>query len=137
MNTKKIRFDYSDVAVEIEVQGCYPYLINPTQNKVVLRITANEADTDFDTLHELKENETGIIKYYERIIDESGDEPIVGEWVLKNTYENYDSGEISIDYENGQYRAEVTRVDGMVKEVAKIKADVDYIATMADIPLGE
>lgn len=127
MNTAKIEFNNT----QIEVQGCYPYLINQATGKVVLRITANEEDATFDQLHGLADNETGIVKYYERTVDGE----IVGEWELKNTYEDYDSGEVAIAYQNGVYTCDVTRMGVFEKEVAQQRADIDYIAAMADIPL--
>jgi len=134
MNTKKIKFTANNETKEIEVQGCYPYLINPNQNKVVLRITVNEVDATFEDLHALKDNESGIIEYYERVAN-----PETGEfsesYELKNTYEDYNSQELHIDYADGQYKAEITRVDGVIKQMAQLKADLDYIAAMADIPL--
>lgn len=128
MNTQKIKFDNK----EIEVQGCYPYLISQTTGKVVLRIAANETDTTFDNLHALKDNTSGKIEYYERTVNEEG---LAGEWELKTVYEDYNSGEVEIAYQGGQYKAEVTRVNGIVKEQAQQRADIDYIAAMSDIPM--
>ena len=128
MNTQKIKFNDK----EIEVQGCYPYLVSSQSGKVVLRISANEEDASFDDLMALKDNASGVIEYYERTVDGE----IVGEWELKNTYEDHNSGDVSIAYQNGRYDAEVTRVDGVVKAQAQLRADIDYISVMADIPLN-
>lgn len=128
MNTQKIKFNNK----EIEVQGCYPYLVSSQSGKVVLRISANEEDASFDDLMALKDNASGVIEYYERTVDGE----IVGEWELKNTYEDYNSGDVSIAYQSGRYDAEVTRVDGVVKAQAQLRADIDYISVMADIPLN-
>ena len=128
MNTQKIKFNDK----EIEVQGCYPYLVSSQSGKVVLRISANEEDSSFDDLMALKDNASGVIEYYER----TADGEFVGEWELKNTYEDYNSGDVSIAYQNGRYDAEVTRVDGVVKAQAQLRADIDYISVMADIPLN-
>lgn len=128
MNTQKIKFNNK----EIEVQGCYPYLVSSQSGKVVLRISANEEDASFDDLMALKDNASGVIEYYERTVDGE----IVGEWELKNTYEDYNSGDVSIAYQNGRYDVEVTRVDGVVKAQAQLRADIDYISVMADIPLN-
>ena len=128
MNTAKIKFNNT----EIEVQGCFPYLVNQASGKVVLRITANEEDATFNQLHGLDNNETGVVEYYER---EIGEGAVAGEWELKNTYEDYDSGEVAISYQNGVYTCDVTRMGVFEKEVAQQRADIDYIAAMADIPL--
>lgn len=129
MNTQKIKFNDT----EIEVQGCYPYLVSPAQGKVVLTITVSADDTDFDTLHSLADNESGIVELYERTIDpETGE---ASEWVKKNTYDNYNSGDVAISYTGSQYKAEVTRVDGIVRRVAQLKADIDYVAAIEGIDL--
>lgn len=134
MNTQKIKFTVNNEQKEIEVKGVYPYLINPSAGKVVLRIAASEEDATFDDLQALKNNESGIIELYERVANpETGE--LSDSYELKDTYTDYDSGEVHIDYKDGQYQAEVTRVDGMVKQLRQLRADLDYMAAMADIPL--
>lgn len=133
MNTQKIVFTADSTEKTIEVKGCFPYLVNQATGKVVLRISASEEDTTFDDLHALKNNDNGIVELYERTVDPETEE--AGEWELKNTYEDYDSGEVSISYQNGQYSCDVTRMGKFEKMVAQTRADVDYLAVMADIPL--
>lgn len=130
MNTQKIKFFNGDTAKEIEVKGVYPYLINSAISKVVLRMTISEEDASYDDIYALKSC-TGIIEQYERTVDGE----IVGEWELKNTYEDYNSGEISIGYQDGQYSADLTRVGKFEKMLMQNKADIEYVAIMADIPL--
>lgn len=130
MNTQKIKFFNGDTAKEIEVKGVFPYLVNSAISKVVLRMTISEEDVSYDDIYALKSC-TGIIEQYERTIDGE----IVGEWELKNTYEDYNSGEISIGYQDGQYSVDLTRVGKFEKMLMQNKADIEYVAIMADIPL--
>lgn len=128
MNTQKIKFGNKN----IEVQGCYPYLVSTVTGKVVLKITANEADTTFEELHSLADNESGEIEFYIREASEQG---LMGDWELKTIYEDYNSGDVHIAYQNGVYDVEVTRVDGVVKEQAKLRADVDFLNVWTDAPV--
>lgn len=128
MNTQKIKFGNKS----IEVQGCYPYLVSTVTGKVVLKITVNEADAVFDELHSLADNESGEIEYYTREASEQG---LMSDWELKTTYEDYNSGDVHIAYQNGVYDVEVTRVDGVVKEQAKLRADVDFLNIWTDAPV--
>lgn len=136
MNTQKIKFTVGNVTKEFEVKGIYPYLINPNQNKVVLRMTISEEDATYDDIYSLKTC-TGIIDQYDRTvtIDPETQEEVAGEWTKKTTYENYNSGEISIAYQNGQYSVDLTRVGRYEQMVEQNKADIEYISIMADIPL--
>ena len=139
MNTKKIKFTADNTEKEIEVRGCYPFLVNSTTGKVVLRISASIEDTTFDDLYALKDNTSGIVEEYERTIStdpETGEE-VVGEWELVNRYTDYESGEVYIALQDGIFNVEVTRVDGVVKETRQLRADVDFIAAMTDVDLDE
>ena len=131
MNTQKIKFTANGITKEIEVQGCYPYLENSTTGKVVLVITAKEEDASAADLEVLKDNVSGEVEFYERTIDGE----LVGEWELKQVYTDYNSGEIRTSYQNGMREARVTRVDGIVKAQRQDRADIEYIAIMADIEL--
>ena len=130
MNTQKIKFTTKGTAKEIEVQGCYPYLEVPTQDKVVLIITTTDDDATAQELESIRDND-GTIELYEREIVEE----VAGDWELKETYTDYNSGDIRTSYQNHIREARVTRVEGLVKDQAQLRADVDFIAIMADIPL--
>ena len=127
MNTQKIKFNNK----EIEVQSCYPYLENSTTGKVVLVITANEEDATAADLEALKDNESGIVEYYIR--DYDGE--TVGKWELKETYTDYNSGDIRTSYQTGVRECRVTRIDGIVKEQRQLRADVDFLNVWTDAPI--
>ena len=138
MNTQKIEFTSNGEKKSIEVQGCFPYLLPNGNGRVVLRITANEADASFDDLKALEDNETGVIEYYVR--DYDGE--LVGEWILKDTYEGYNAGVATISYtkgqgaNDGQYQCDVVRLGEYEKAIKQAQADIEYISIMADIPLN-
>ena len=127
---KKIKFGNT----EIIVKNVYPFKYS--SGKVVLRVSASEADTDEATLKLLKTN-TAPIEYYETVdtVDEEGNITEGTEFVLKNTYEGYESGEYVSSYANGVYEAEVTRLGETEKAVKQNTADIEYIAVMSGVDL--
>ena len=137
MNTQKIKFTETSGNKEIEVQGCYPFLESQQTGKIVLVVSANEADAQESDLHALVNNTSGLVEYYTReiIIDEHTGEETAGEWELKEVYSGYNSGEIRTAYKNGIYEARVTRLGEYEKQVNQNTADIAYIAAMADIPM--
>jgi hypothetical protein len=140
MNTieKKIKYTANGTVHEFNVIDCYPYLEVPAQEKVVLVISAKDINATANDMEQLKFNETGVIEFYDRAItQEEGEEPVIGEWVLRETYTDYNSGLVYSSYqsESGIREARVTRVAGIVKELAQQRADIDFIAAMSDIPL--
>lgn len=130
MNTQKISFINDGQEVAFEVKGVYPYLLNSFDSKVVLRITVGEEDANYDDIYALKTC-TGIIEQFNRTIDGE----VVGEWEKVNTFEGYNSGEISIGYQNGEYSVELTRVGKYERQVEQNAADIEFLSIMADIPL--
>jgi len=136
MNNSKIRFVVNGETKEIEVISVYPYLINKQTAQVVLRMTVNEADASYDDIYSLKSC-TGTIEQFERSItndSETGD-VVVGEWEKVNVFEGYNSGDIVIGYQNGQYSADLTRLSKYERMIEQNTADIQYIAAMSDIPL--
>lgn len=127
---RKIKFGNT----EIMVTNCYPFKYS--NGKVVLRVSASEADTNEATLKLLKTN-TAPIEYYETvdIVNEDGTVTEGTEFVLKNTYEGYESGEYVSSYKDGIYEAEVTRLDETEKAVKQNSANIEYLAIMNDIEL--
>lgn len=127
---KKIKFG----TIEIKVTNVYPFKYS--SGKVVLRVSASEADTDEATLKILKTN-TAPIEYYETedTVDEEGNVIEGTEFVLKNTYEGYESGEYVSSYSNGVYEAEVTRLGETEKAVKQNTADIEYLAVMSGVDL--
>ena len=122
--TKKIAFDGKEIIVE----GCYPYVESSQTGKVVLVISADESEgvTEAD-LHALVENESGIIEYFEK--------PEGGSFELKNTYTDYNSGEIRTSYANGRYEARVTRLGKFEKQQLQNAADIAFVAAMTGVDL--
>lgn len=127
---KKIKFGNT----EIKVTNVYPFKYS--SGKVVLRVSASEADTDEATLKLLKTN-TSPIEYYETVdtVNEDGTVTEGTEFVLKATYEGYESGEYVSSYANGVYEAEVTRLGETEKAVKQNTADIEYIAVMSGVDL--
>lgn len=119
---KKIKFGNT----EIKVQNVYPFKYS--NGKVVLRVSASEQDTDEATLKLLQTN-TAPIEYYETVDtqDEEGNTIEGTEFVLKNTYEGYDSGEYVSSYSKGVYEVEVTRTGEIEKAVKQNTADIAYL----------
>lgn len=127
---KKIKFGNT----EIKVTDVYPFKYS--SGKVVLRVSAREEDTDEATLKLLKTN-TAPIKYYETVDMQDEDGNIIEgtEFVLKNTYDGYESGEYVSSYANGVYEAEVTRLGETEKAVKQNTADIEYLAVMSGLDL--
>jgi hypothetical protein len=127
---KKIKFGNT----EIIVKNCYPFKYST--GKIVLRVTANEADADEATLKMLKNN-TAPIEYYETVdsVDEEGNTIEGDEFVLKNTYEGYETGEYVSSYKDGVYEVEVTRLGETEKAIKQNAADIEYLALMAGVEL--
>ena len=127
---KKIKFG----TTEIKVTNVYPFKYS--SGKVVLRVSASEADTDEATMKLLKTN-TSSIEYYETVdtVDEDGNVTEGTEFVLKATYEGYESGEYVSSYSNGVYEAEVTRLGEIEKSVKQNTADIEYIAIIGGYDL--
>lgn len=127
---RKIKFGNT----EIMVTNCYPFKYS--NGKVVLRVSASEADTNEATLKLLKTN-TAPIKYYETVdnVNEDGTVTEGTEFALKNTYEGYESGEYVSSYKDGIYEAEVTRLDETEKAVKQNSANIEYLAIMNGIEL--
>lgn len=131
---RKIKFGNT----EILVLEAYPYNITPGDRypRVVLRVSAREEDTDEETLKLLKTN-TLPIEYYETVDtrDEEGNIIEGTEFVLKNTYEGYDSGEYVSKYRDGVYEVEVTRLGEIQRTVLQTAADVAFLACMSGVNL--
>lgn len=131
---RKIKFGNT----EIVVLQSYPYNITPGDRypRVVLRVSAREEDTDEATLKLLKTN-TLPIEYYETVDtkDEEGNIIEGTEFVLKNTYEGYDSGEYVSKYKEGVYEVEVTRLGEIERAVRQTAADVAYLSIMSGVLL--
>lgn len=127
---KEIRFG----ATKIKVTDAYPYKYG--SGKVVFRVFAHEEDTDEATLKLLKDN-VSPIKYYETVDTQDEDGNIIEgeEYVLKNTYEGYDSGEYVSSYKEGVYEVEVTRLGEIERTVRQTAADVAYLGIMAGVNL--
>ena len=127
---KKIKFGNT----EIMATNCYPFKYS--NGKVVLRVSASEADTNEATLKLLKTN-TSPIEYYETvdIVNEDGTVTEGTEFTLKNTYEGYESGEYVSSYKDGIYEAEVTRLNETEKAVKQNSANIEYLAIMNGIEL--
>lgn len=127
---KKIKFG----ATEIKVTDAYPFKYS--SGKVVLRVLAREEDADEATLKLLKDN-VSPIKYYETVdtTDEEGNLIEGTEFVLKNTYEGYESDEYVSSYANGVYEAEITRLGETEKTVKQNTADIEYLAVMSGVDL--
>lgn len=127
---RKIKFGNT----EIKVTNVYPFKYS--NGKVVLRVSAREEDTDEATLKLLQTN-TAPIEYYETedTVDEEGNLIEGTEFVLKNTYEGYESGEYVSSYANGVYEVEVTRMGETEKTVKQNTADINYLAVISGVDL--
>jgi hypothetical protein len=125
---KKIKFGET----EIKVTNCYPFKYS--SGKVVLRVSAREKDTDEATLKLLKDNKQAI-EYYETVdtTDEAGEVTEGTEFVLKATYDGYESGEYVSSYANGVYDVEVTRLGELEKEIKQNTADIAFLLMADDI----
>ena len=140
---KKIKFGET----EILVTNVYPFMYS--NGKVVLRVSALESNTDEATLKLLKDNK-GVVEQWEQTItvDDEGN-TTEGEWVLKMTHENYNSGDYTSSYANGEYSCEVTRVGVTEQKVKSLEdelantnealeqtnANLEFVALMADVEI--
>ena len=127
---KKIKFGNT----EIKVTNVYPFRYS--NGKVVLRVSASEKDTDEATLKLLQTN-TAPIEYYETVDTQDEDGNLIEgtEFILKNTYEGYESGEYVSSYSKGVYEVEVTRMGEIEKAVKQNTADIEYVAAMSGVDL--
>ena len=140
MVTQKIKFTSNGETKEIGILGLYPYLVNPSQNKTVLRISAKEDTASFEDFELLKNVDSGIIEHWSRpeILKENGKGSgrFSKKWVLTKVYEDYDTGEIAVTYnKKGIFQCDVTRMDALQKTAEQNVADVEYLAAMTDISL--
>ena len=140
---KKIKFGET----EILVTNVYPFMYS--NGKIVLRVSALEKDTDEATLKLLKDNQ-GVVEQWEQTItvDDEGN-TTEGEWVLKMTHENYNSGDYTSSYTNGEYSCEVTRVGVTEQKIKSLEdelantnesleqtnANLEFVALMADVEI--
>lgn len=117
---KKIKFGET----EILVTNVYPFMYS--NGKIVLRVSALEANTDEATLKLLKDNQ-GVVEQWEQTVTTNDDGTVVeGEWVLKMTHENYNSGDYTSSYANGEYSCEVTKLSKYDIQLNQVQADADY-----------
>lgn len=117
---KKIKFGET----EILVTNVYPFMYS--NGKIVLRVSALEANTDEATLKLLKDNQ-GVVEQWEQTVTTNDDGTVVeGEWVLKMTHENYTSGDYTSSYSNGEYSCEVTKLSKYDIQLNQVQADADY-----------
>ena len=138
MIMKKIVFGTTEILVT------NAYTFKYTNGKIVLRISAREEDTDEATLKLLQDNKEDI-RYYESVpvFDENGKE-IDSEYVLKETFECYTSGDYISSYSKGVYEVEIARAGETEQRVKKLEneldmttAKLDYIAMMSDVEIPE
>ena len=121
---KKIKFGET----EILVTNVYPFMYS--NGKIVLRVSALEKDTDEATLKLLKDNQ-GVIEQWEQTVTTNDDGTVIeGEWELKMTHENYNSGDYTSSYATGEYSCEVTKLSKYDIELKKTRADVDFVMAM-------
>jgi hypothetical protein len=127
---KKIKFG----TTEILVTNVYPFKYS--SGKIVLRVSASETDTDEATLKLLKDNQLAI-EYYETVdtIDDEGNTIEGDEFILKATYEGYETGEYVESYKDGVYEVEVTRLGETEKAIKQNTSDIEYIALMSGIDI--
>lgn len=127
---KKITFGDKEIIVE----NVYPYMY--TSGKVVLRVAAKEGNVTEADLKKLKDNQLPIV-YSEQTVnmDDDGNITETGEWVEKNTYDNYTTGEYVSSYENGIYSCEVTRLGEMEQAVKQNTANIEYLSIMSGVEL--
>ena len=124
---KKIKFGET----EILVTNVYPFMYS--NGKIVLRVSALEANTDEATLKLLKDNQ-GVVEQWEQTItvDDEGN-TTEGEWVLKMTHENYNSGDYTSSYTNGEYSCEVTKLSKYDIQLKQLQADSDFALALLGV----
>ena len=124
---KKIKFGET----EILVTNVYPFMYS--NGKVVLRVSALEANTDEATLKLLKDNQ-GVVEQWEQTVTTNDDGTVVeGEWVLKMTHENYTSGDYTSSYANGEYSCEVTKLSKYDIQLEQLQADSDFALALLGV----
>ena len=124
---KKIKFGET----EILVTNVYPFMYS--NGKVVLRVSALEANTDEATLKLLKDNQ-GVVEQWEQTVTTNDDGTVVeGEWVLKMTHENYTSGDYTSSYANGEYSCEVTKLSKYDIQLKQLQADSDFALALLGV----
>ena len=128
MQTTEIRKKIKFGETEILVTNVYPFMYS--NGKIVLRVSALESNTDEATLKLLKDNQ-GVVEQWEQTVTTNDDGTVVeGEWVLKMTHENYNSGDYTSSYTSGEYSCEVTKLSKYYIELKKTRADVDFVMAM-------
>ena len=124
---KKIKFGET----EILVTNVYPFMYS--NGKIVLRVSALEANTDEATLKLLKDNQ-GVVEQWEQTVTTNDDGTVVeGEWVLKMTHENYTSGDYTSSYTNGEYSCEVTKLSKYDIQLEQLQADSDFALALLGV----
>lgn len=124
---KKIKFG----TTEILVTNVYPFMYS--NGKIVLRVSALEANTDEATLKLLKDNQ-GVVEQWEQTVTTNDDGTVVeGEWVLKMTHENYNSGDYTSSYANGEYSCEVTKLSKYDIQLNQLQADSDFALALLGV----
>ena len=124
---KKIKFGET----EILVTNVYPFMYS--NGKIVLRVSASEANTDEATLKLLKDNQ-GVVEQWEQTVTTNDDGTVVeGEWVLKMTHENYTSGDYTSSYANGEYSCEVTKLSKYDIQLKQLQADSDFALALLGV----
>ena len=124
---KKIKFGET----EILVTNVYPFMYS--NGKIVLRVSALEANTDEATLKLLKDNQ-GVVEQWEQTVTTNDDSTVVeGEWVPKMTHENYNSGDYTSSYANGEYSCEVTKLSKYDIQLKQLQADSDFALALLGV----
>ena len=124
---KKIKFGDT----EILVTNVYPFMYS--NGKIVLRVSALEANTDEATLKLLKDNQ-GVVEQWEQTVTTNDDGTVVeGEWELKMTHENYTSGDYTSSYTNGEYSCEVTKLSKYDIQLKQLQADSDFALALLGV----
>ena len=124
---KKIKFGET----EILVTNVYPFMYS--NGKIVLRVSALEANTDEATLKLLKDNQ-GVVEQWEQTVTTNDDGTVVeGEWVLKMTHENYNTGDYTSSYSNGEYSCEVTKLSKYDIQLNQLQADSDFALALLGV----
>lgn len=124
---KKIKFGET----EILVTNVYPFMYS--NGKIVLRVSALESNTDEATLKLLKDNQ-GVVEQWEQTVTTNDDGTVVeGGWKLKMTHENYNSGDYTSSYANGEYSCEVTKLSKYDIQLKQLQADSDFALALLGV----